>query len=151
MPPPLAAAAAAPAAPTESTLDSAFSSSADAPVPQVGQPSRLAADSISLDSVFGDEGGRGSGPHGTTAAPRPSGGPGGFSFDDFFGGSAPGGAPAAGAAGAAGAAKAPGAPGAPSDAKSAAPKAPAGGRGRPGAEDEGDLDQFQSWLKGLKG
>jgi len=129
----------------ESTLDSAFSGSseAEAPAQQVGKPTRPADDSISLDSVFGDEGGRGSGAE-AAAAPRPASASGGFSFDDFFGGNAPGAAPPAAPAGA------PVAPGAHPDAKAAAPRA-SSGRNRPSGEDEGDLDQFQSWLKGLKG
>ena len=130
----------------ESTLDSAFSGSseaAEAPAQQVGKPSRPADDSISLDSVFGDEGGRGSGAQ-AAAAPRPASASGGFSFDDFFGGNAPGAAPAAAPA------DAPVPPGAHPDAKAAAPRA-SSGRNRPSGEDEGDLDQFQSWLKGLKG
>lgn len=144
--PPRAAARAAPppAATAESTLDSAFSGSeGEAAVPQVGQPSRPADDSISLDSVFGDESGRGSG-QAATAAPRPASASGGFSFDDFFGGAAPGAAPPAGPAGVAAI------PGAAPDTKSAAPRASTG-RNRPSGEDEGELDQFQSWLKGLKG
>ncbi len=139
--------ASAASAAAESTLDSAFSGSADAEgsSQQVGKPSRPADDSISLDSVFGDESGRGSGPQATAA--RPASGSGGFSFDDFFGGTAPGGAPAAGPPGAAGAAATPGAA---AEAKAAAPRA-SSGRSRPAGEDEGELDQFQSWLKGLKG
>jgi len=145
-PAPRAAPAPAPVVP-ESTLDSAFSGSADTDtVPQVGKPSRPADDSISLDSVFGDEGGRGSTAHAPPAAARPSSGAGGFSFDDFFGGAAPGGAAAAGGGNAGGA---PASKGGSSDAKAPAPKA--GGRNRPSGEDEVDLDQFQSWLKGLKG
>ncbi|HVH69097.1 MAG TPA: tetratricopeptide repeat protein [Gemmatimonadales bacterium] len=120
-----------------------------------GEATRPATDSISLDNVFGDEGGRGGGggeagetrsspdtmpqpPH--TAAPS-----GGFSFDQFF---------------------SPSPPSPPSSASSpnpssAAPEAPpptpkpseraSGGRVRPPTvEDEGDLDQFQAWLRGLK-
>ncbi|HXI34745.1 MAG TPA: tetratricopeptide repeat protein [Gemmatimonadales bacterium] len=144
--PPPAAPRAAARAVAETTLDSAFSGSAEAEAPsqQVGKPSRPADDSISLDSVFGDEGGRGSGAQAAAAAPRPASASGGFSFDDFFGGNAPGGAPPATPAGA------PVPPGAHPDAKSAAPR-PSTGRTRPSGEDEGDLDQFQSWLKGLKG
>jgi len=144
-PAPAAPVAPARAAPrSEATLDSAFSGSseAEAPAQQVGKPTRPADDSISLDSVFGDEGGRGSGAQAAAAAPRPASASGGFSFDDFFGGNAPGAAPAA--------APAPVPPGAHPDAKAAAPRA-SSGRTRPSGEDEGDLDQFQSWLKGLKG
>ena len=110
--------------------------------PTPGSPSRPAADSLSLDAVFGEEAGRGSVPRldaPAAAAPAaPAGaGKGGFSFDDFFG--AAGGASAA----------VPAAPAPP------APKTPAGrpstrqSRAAP-AEDAGDLDQFQAWLKGLK-
>ncbi len=144
--PPAPAAPARAAARGESTLDSAFSGSseAEAPAQQVGKPSRPADDSISLDSVFGDEGGRGSGAQAAAASPRPASASGGFSFDDFFGGNAPGAAPPAAPAGA------PVPPGAHPDAKAAAPRA-SSSRTRPSGEDEGDLDQFQSWLKGLKG
>jgi hypothetical protein len=61
---------------------------------------------------------------------------GGFSFDQFFNSGAPSGAPGA----AAGSAAPGGAPGAP----------PEGPRSHPAVEDEGDLDQFQAWLRGLK-
>jgi hypothetical protein len=149
-PAPLRAASATARAAAESTLDSAFSGSAEAEgsSPQVGQPSRPANDSISLDSVFGDESGRGSEPQATAA--RPASGSGGFSFDDFFGGTAPGGAPAAGPPGPPGPAGAAATPGATAEAKGGAPRA-SSGRSRPAGEDEGELDQFQSWLKGLKG
>jgi len=124
----------------ESMLEEAF---ADEPPlgPPPGSPSRPAADSLSLDAVFGEEAGRGSVPRlETPAAPgaaAPAGeGKGGFSFDDFFG--------AAGGPNAA----APAAPAPP------APKAPAGRpstrQSRAAPEDAGDLDQFQAWLKGLK-
>jgi tetratricopeptide (TPR) repeat protein len=99
-----------------------------------GSPTRPASDAISLDSVFGDEGGRGSIPAlpeqvsekpGKQAAAS-----GGFSFDDFFGTSS---APAAGSG------------------KGSSPNArpPRSSRTR-GAEPEDDLDQFQAWLKSLK-
>jgi hypothetical protein len=104
----------------------------DAPAP--GTPTRPASDTISLDSVFGEEGGRGSIP----ALPEPS--PeqparlpvasGGFSFDDFFGSTT---VPAGGAAG-----KPPG----------SRPSRPSGRNRSP--EQEEDLDQFQAWLKSLK-
>jgi len=58
---------------------------------------------------------------------------GGFSFDQFF---SPTDKPASGA-----------------EVAPATPQPPArssGGRLRPPVEDEGDLDQFQAWLKGLK-
>ena len=100
-----------------------------------GSPTRPASDAISLDSVFGEEGGRGSVPAVPEPAPeRPSKLPaasGGFSFDDFFGTSA---APNTGTA------------------KGSTPNArPSRPAGRPRAgEQEEDLDQFQAWLKSLK-
>jgi hypothetical protein len=117
-----------------SPLNSAFAVSAPDPDPQ-GEPTRAAADDLSLDQVFGDDApgpaGRptpASGPE--AAAPAPP-APGGFSFDEFFnagGAPAPGGSPAA---------------------PNSAPRA-SGSRARPPIEEDGDLDQFQSWLKGLK-
>jgi tetratricopeptide (TPR) repeat protein len=129
-----------------SPLDGAFADTAldlepepgiDAP----GEATRLAADNISLDEVFGDEGGRGERPTTEAAepAPAPAAGPpasGGFSFDQFFSPS-----PEAGAGG--GAASGSGAP-------PKAPTRPSGAKLLPPMEDEGDLDQFQAWLKGLK-
>ncbi len=112
-----------------------------------GEATRPAADNISLDQVFGDEGGGGGSPRSSLpssaspappAAPAPSGPPsGGFSFDQFFsaGPDASGGATSSSSEG------------------GAAPKAPARGSGpkpRLPTEDEGDLDQFQAWLRGLK-
>ena len=99
-----------------------------------GSPTRPASDAISLDSVFGEEGGRGSipalpeqVPENSSKLPAASGG---FSFDDFFGTSS---APAAGGG------------------KGSSPNArpPRSSRTR-GAEPEDDLDQFQAWLKSLK-
>ena len=115
-----------------------------------GEATRPAADSISLDAVFGE------------AAPPPPAAPsvaatasppapssplqpppspsqtGGFSFDQFFS-----------------AAAAPPAPPAPAPVAPPAPPPRPSGRTsgpRPAApgEDEGDLDQFQAWLRGLK-
>jgi len=112
-------------------------SGAEAP-PQTathGSPTRPASDAISLDSVFGEEGGRGSIPALPEQVPEKPGklppATGGFSFDDFFGTSS---APGAGAA------------------KGAAPNArPPRSSGRTrGVEPEDDLDQFQAWLKSLK-
>ena len=104
----------------------------EAPAP--GTPTRPASDTISLDSVFGDEGGRGSAPAVSESAPeQPAKLPvasGGFSFDDFFGAAT---VPAAGGAG-----KAPG----------SRPSRPSGRNRSP--EQEEDLDQFQAWLKSLK-
>jgi len=103
--------------------------------PAPGTPTRPANDAISLDSVFGDEGGRGSIPALSEPVPeKPSKLPtatGGFSFDDFFGTSAtpnsgPGKGPAPGAR----------------------PPRPTGRSRSP--EQEEDLDQFQAWLKSLK-
>lgn len=119
-----------------STLSAAFGESAEAEVPTgptPGAPSRPASDNISLDSVFGDETPRAS--HAEAApAPRPTAG--GFSFDEFFG--------ASGAA-----------PGAEADAPAEAPAAKAhratrSSRPNTPPEEPKDLDQFQSWLKGLK-
>lgn len=105
----------------------------DPPAP--GTPTRPANDAISLDSVFGDEGGRGSIPALSEPIPeKPSKLPpasGGFSFDDFFGTSA---APAPGAG------KGP--------AANSRPPRPSGRSRSP--EQEEDLDQFQAWLKSLK-
>ncbi len=100
-----------------------------------GSPTRPASDAISLDSVFGEEGGRGSIPAlPEQVAEKPGKLPaatGGFSFDDFFGTSS---APAAGTG------------------KGSTPNArPPRSSGRTrGAEPEDDLDQFQAWLKSLK-
>jgi hypothetical protein len=116
------------------TLDAAF---AGAPrttgASASGAPTRPAEDVISLDAVFGDQVGR----VGESDLPPPpppaasqqpaANASGGFSFDDFFG-AAPG--QSAGAA--------------PERAPRGTPRA-----GRPQPEDD-DLDQFQSWLKGLK-
>lgn len=126
--------------------------------PPPGSPSRPAADSLSLDAVFGEESGRSSMPATMSPpeaaasapdldpAPAPVPAPppaaasnakGGFSFDDFFGSG--GGAPAPEPA-----APVPAAP-------SPAPR-PSSRQSRPTPppEDAGDLDQFQAWLKGLK-
>ncbi len=124
-----------------SPLDGAFAAAADAePDPEIdapGEATRPAGDSISLDQVFGDEGMRSSLPAAETPTePAPEPAPpasGGFSFDQFFSA----GPEAAGAAGGGG----------------ATPKATgrtSGAKARPPVEDEGDLDQFQAWLKGLK-
>ena len=97
-------------------------------------PTRPAEDDISLDSVFGEQ------PRDSALAPpaAPSPAPaepappatGGFSFDEFFA------APGKGAEGTA--------PAAPPPARSS------GRHSRPAPEEERELDQFQSWLKGLK-
>jgi len=106
-----------------------------------GAATRPADDTISLDHVFGDEGRRGAArvPE-PPPPPLPPGTTGGFSFDQFFGAPPP--APSASAAPAGPEEKGP-------------PRSPGGGGGggpkaRRPAEDEGDLDQFQAWLKGLK-
>jgi tetratricopeptide (TPR) repeat protein len=114
-----------------------------------GEATRPAADSISLDEVFGDEG-----PRTSSAAPEPP--PlapppaaqqsGGFSFDQFFSASEQAGE-GGGQAGGSGGGGAPGTLGA----GGATPPARTSGVGlRPPLEDEGDLDQFQAWLRGLK-
>lgn len=123
------------------TLEGAFSETPAEPVP--GAPTKPAGDNISLDAVFGDQGGRASvqgypaaaAPDGGTPSPggggKPTGGSGGFSFDDFFG-----------AQQAAAAAESQGA-------QSPQKPRPSGRSTRP-SEEDGDLDQFQAWLKGLK-
>jgi tetratricopeptide (TPR) repeat protein len=104
-----------------------------------GTPTRPASDAISLDSVFGDEGGRGSVPAlSEPVREQPNKLPpasGGFSFDDFFGTSA-----TPGQGGGEGAGK-----GQQSNSR------PPRHSGRPRSpEQEEDLDQFQAWLKSLK-
>jgi hypothetical protein len=101
--------------------------------PAPGTPTRPASDAISLDSVFGDEGGRASMPSIPAYSGQEPGKPsklppaaGGFSFDDFFGTRRR--LPPTGA----GSSKRP-------------PRFP-----RPAPEQEEDLDQFQAWLKSLK-
>jgi tetratricopeptide (TPR) repeat protein len=137
-----------PQAPAASPLERAFAvAPSEAPRqpddPTLGEASRPAEDTISLDQVFGDEGLRASPPVAEPAAPNPAAsappvpGPtttGGFSFDQFFG--APGARPDDGATPAGGAAR--------------GAARPSGPKPRPPLEDEGDLDQFQAWLKGLK-
>ena len=136
------------AAPMGTTLEQAFAADdaeAAAEPPGPGAPTRPAEDDISLDSVFGEQ------PRDSALAPpaAPSPAPaepappatGGFSFDEFF--AAPGQA-ARSAGGAAGS----GEGGPPS---SGTPPARSSGRhSRPAPEEERELDQFQSWLKGLK-
>ena len=133
------------AAPMGTTLEQAFAADdaeAAAEPPGPGAPTRPAEDDISLDSVFGEQ------PRDSALAPpaAPSPAPaepappatGGFSFDEFF--AAPGQA-ARSAGGAAGSGEAPATP----------PPARSSGRhSRPAPEEERELDQFQSWLKGLK-
>src|SRR5207248_10151430 len=112
-----------------------------------GEASRPADDSITLDAVLGDESPR-SAPapgasaspvatHPSPASPAPPPPPaGGFSFDQFF---SPPSAPAGGPT--------------PPVEGNAAPSGPlrsSGSKARPPMEDEGDLDQFQAWLRGLK-
>jgi tetratricopeptide (TPR) repeat protein len=140
-----------------SPLDSAFAIAPTEPEPDAGssspgEASRPAADNISLDQVFGDEGGAGT-PRSPAVPPpaastsQPSGPPsGGFSFDQFF---SPTPIPAA--------SPSPGPGPAPDSGPGRAPPAPktseraSGPKARPpAAEDEGDLDQFQAWLRGLK-
>ena len=106
-----------------------------------GEASRPAEDTISLDQVFGEEGTRRSlhaaeSPPATVPPAPPPAQTGGFSFDQFFG------TPAAPAGG--GVAPAPTGASPKPAARTSGPKA------RAPLEDEGDLDQFQAWLKGLK-
>jgi len=150
--------------PSGSPLDGAFSIAPLEPdvAPEIaapGEATRPAVDSISLDAVFGEETPRTSAPVvqapepvATERAPASAGSPpsGGFSFDQFFSpptsASSPPSAPPS--------LPPPASPaGAPSAADAALPKnAPrsSGAKSRPPQEDEGDLDQFQAWLRGLK-
>ena len=131
----------APAArsPLEDAFAIAHSDTEPSSEPEVvspGEATRPATDSISLDQVFGDEGSRSSGAAPEAAPPAPSPAPqdtGGFSFDQFF---SPTEQPAGG--------------GAVAPATPEPPARSSGGRLRPPVEDEGDLDQFQAWLRGLK-
>ena len=123
-----------------SSLEQAFAAATPEPeLPAPGEATRLGSDTISLDAIFGDEGGRGGAsppetpPPAGSAAGSAGSATGGFSFDQFFSG---------------GAEAAPGAGGGEPPAK--APGRPSGGKGRPPVEDEAALDQFQAWLKGLK-
>ncbi len=131
----------APAArsPLEDAFAIAHSDAEPSSAPDVvspGEATRPATDSISLDQVFGEEGSRSSGAAPEASPPAPSPAPqdtGGFSFDQFF---SPTEQPAGGG-----------------EVAPATPDPPArssGGRLRPPVEDEGDLDQFQAWLRGLK-
>jgi hypothetical protein len=125
---------AAPSAPPAGTGPEPVAEAAATTTP--GSPTRPASDAISLDSVFGDEGGRGSIPALPEPAEEQAGklppAGGGFSFDDFFGT----------AAGSGASTKPPPSSGRP-------PRPSGGGRGRAPEQDE-DLDQFQAWLKSLK-
>jgi tetratricopeptide (TPR) repeat protein len=119
--------------PDVAPLEEAGPNGAEPAAPAPGSPTRPASDAISLDSVFGEESGRGAAPAASDAAPqkpvRLPAASGGFSFDDFFGTSTgPGPAPS-------------------DNVGARAPRH--SGRGR-GAEQEEDLDQFQAWLKSLK-
>jgi len=114
---------------------------ADAGLAAPGEATRPAAEGISLDQVFGDEGPRSSVPAAEPPATPESVPPlgaqgGGFSFDQFFS------PPPAGGSGSPS-----GGGGAASDAPTARPSGP---RAMPPMEDESDLDQFQAWLRGLK-
>lgn len=151
--------AAAPVA-SQSTLAAAFDVAG--PGGTLGEPSHPAQDTISLDSVFGEEAARrapvagtsgtggtgGTGRTGGTDAGQPAAPAadasktGGFSFDEFFAG---------GKTAHAERAEAPESkPGATSaDAPAKAPGRTSGRTQRP-AEDEADADQFQQWLKKLK-
>jgi len=141
-----------PSARTSTTLEQAFAAdeaeAAAGGEPGPGAPTRPAGDDISLDSVFGehprDEATGAPPPAAPSPAPRTaSAAPatGGFSFDEFF--AAPGGGQpsAAGPAGGGGG-------GPPLAGPSAARTS--GRQARPAPEEERELDQFQSWLKGLK-
>ena len=136
-------------APMGTTLEQAFAADeaeAAAEPPGPGAPTRPAEDDISLDSVFGEPP-RDAAPAPAQAAPSPAPSEqapqatGGFSFDQFF--AAPGQA-AKGGGGAAGSGGGGPAPSGPPPARSS------GRQSRPAPEEERELDQFQSWLKGLK-
>jgi len=132
-----------------SPLDGAFAIAPPEfePEPEIfapGEASRPADDSITLDAVFGEESprsapapdARAAPPADPAPAPPTAPPPGGFSFDQFF---SPPSAPPGGAT--------------PPAEGNAAPSGPVRGSGskmRPPMEDEGDLDQFQAWLRGLK-
>src|SRR5437763_965365 len=129
-----------------SPLERAFASAPPdlRPDPEIvapGEASRPAEATISLAQVFGEEGTRRSppaaeSPPATVPLAPPPAQTGGFSFDQFFG------TPAAPAGG--GVAPAPTGASPKPAARTSGPKA------RAPLEDEGDLDQFQAWLKGLK-
>src|SRR5205807_1832724 len=130
-----------------SPLDGAFAIASLEPEPEPevvapGEATRPAEDSITLDAVFGEEGPRSVPPADAGArpavepAPASPPPPGGFSFDQFF---TPPSAPPGGAA-----------PPAEGGAAFPGPARSSGSRARPPMEDEGDLDQFQAWLRGLK-
>jgi tetratricopeptide (TPR) repeat protein len=124
------------------------------PVDAPGEATRPAGDSLSLDQVFGEESPRSAGPSAEPAepaAPGPTPAPGaqtgGFSFDQFFSPSAGsrGASPGAGGGGARGGGGGGGGP-----AAGPPPGRVSGSGPRPAVEDEGELDQFQAWLRGLK-
>jgi tetratricopeptide repeat protein len=136
------AAAAPPSNAQISTLVAgAFGPVADEAIP--GEPTRPAADTISLDSIFGETepgaGATGGAPELDQEAAGRSGDDAqgaGFSFDEFFRSSAAGGT-AGGGGGAGGGAGGP------------APRG-SGRETRASSDDEADIDQFQAWLKKLK-
>ncbi len=155
-PPPPPPPAPAPAA-GQSTLQAAFDS-AGASSP--GEPSRPGQDDISLDSVFGDDPARRTGGAGGTAPAGEAGagkggggahgGEGGFSFDDFFQGGAPGSAAGEPAAEAGGGAEGGGGGGTSADPSGPRTPGRSSGRTQRPPEDEAEADQFQQWLKKLK-
>ena len=140
-----------PPAESQSTLAAAFDVAEPAGAQSLGEPSHPARDHISLDTVFGDEGGGQRAPEPTpgpadtapaTPAPQHDEGggaskTGGFSFDEFFAGGKPDTPKGTGVAGAepTGSAKTPGR---------------TSGRTQRPVEDEAEADQFQQWLKKLK-
>jgi tetratricopeptide (TPR) repeat protein len=171
----------APVTEPQGTLAAAFdvaepaaSTPPPAPPQPLGEPSHPAQDHISLDTVFGDEGGGGGGGSGggggghsaTASTPVPGAGPppapgpqdgsktGGFSFDEFFAGGKPDASARGGAGGAGGAGVGPGGEGGRSaGAAGEGIKTPGGrssGRTQRPPEDEVEADQFQQWLKKLK-
>jgi hypothetical protein len=101
-------------------LAQAFGGVTEGPLPTIGRPAHAASGELSLDSVFRD---------GPSRAPRPSQS---FSFDQFFTGSSSGA----------------------SDKTSGAPSRPSGELAMPGEppaeKSPEDIEQFNSWLQGLK-
>ena len=144
----------------QSTLAAAFDVAG--PGATFGEPSHPAQDTISLDSVFGEDaagrapaartsgtsgadgagrtGGTGAAQAAAPAADAPK--TGGFSFDEFFAGGKPAQVQPAGAPESKSGATS-------ADAPAKTPGRTSGRTQRP-VEDEADADQFQQWLKKLK-
>jgi tetratricopeptide (TPR) repeat protein len=126
-----------------STLAAAFDVAGPSAGSSLGEPSRPAHDTISLDSVFGDHPKAPAREAPPADSAQPEGGGGGFSFDQFFAGGKAGTPRSA-------TATPDSAPGAAADSASAKTPGRTSGRSQRPAEDEADADQFQQWLKKLK-